>query len=497
MKRRLDISLHAVSVQRGGRWVLQDVSLELHAGARWALVGANGAGKTQLLKLLAADIWPTPTGRERRVYRIGRRVLDLTEAKRRIAYLGAERQDQYSRYGWDLAVRDVIATGLHRSDLLLSRVSRAARARVDAALETGGLAGLAPRRFLSLSYGQKRLVLLARALVQQPDWLLLDECYNGLDARYRRRMNAILKTLRKRGQSWIVAAHRTMDVPPGTTCLMELNGGRLSAVRPLDRTSLARLERSAGETRRRNAPRPCATDGRLLLRLAHCDLYVDYRLVLRDVNFELRRGQHWAVTGANGAGKSSLLKLLYGDLLPALGGVIERPGFPAGAPIERWKRRTAYLSPELQTDYLVDVPVADLVMSGRYGSIGLAEAPTPTDRRVAARWLRFFGLQALAERRPRELSYGQLRRALMARALAAHAKIILLDEPLTGLDPGQRALMKALLEELANAGVTLVIAAHHLEDLPCSITHVLRLHKQHAQCAAFHFADGVGGTQRR
>ena len=93
----------------------------------------------------------------------------------------------------------------------------------------------------------------------------------------------------------------------------------------------------------------------MLLRIRQADLYVDYRAVLRRVNWELRAGEHWAVFGANGAGKSSFLKLLYGDLSPALGGRIERTGFPRGTPIQAWKRQTGLVSPELQTDYAVNV----------------------------------------------------------------------------------------------------------------------------------------------
>jgi ABC-type molybdenum transport system ATPase subunit/photorepair protein PhrA len=213
--------------------------------------------------------------------------------------------------------------------------------------------------------------------------------------------------------------------------------------------------------------------------LSQVDLYVDYRLVLRDLDWQLRSGEHWAVYGANGAGKSSFLKLLYGDLSPALGGRIERTGFPKGTPIAQWKRQIGYVSPELQSDYAVNVSVLDLVVSGRYASIGLVDKATPRDHRVAASWLRFFGLLAVAERRPRELSYGQLRRALIARAMAADARILLLDEPLSGLDPTQRAVMKRLLERLMKQ-LTLIVAVHHREDLPRGMTHGLRLHNQRA-----------------
>ncbi|MGO9635885.1 MAG: ATP-binding cassette domain-containing protein [Steroidobacteraceae bacterium] len=484
---RLDISLHAVSVRRGGKWVLRDITLRLAAGERWALIGDNGAGKTQLLKLLAGDVWPTPTGREKRSYRLGRREIDLIEAKPRIAYVGAELQDKYARYGWDLSVRDLIAAGLHGTDLLLWPATAAERGRVTATLRACGLGRLAGRRFSSLSYGQKRLALLACALARQPDWLLLDEFYNGLDTGYRRRIERILETVRAAGRSWIAVTHRAGDVPRGTRGIIELHDGRLRSIKAIGRAAVARLAGGGGpgpNRKRRRRTATAAVHGRaagpLLLRLERADLYVDYRAVLLDLNWELRKGQHWAVFGANGSGKTSFLKLLYGDLSPALGGRIERAGFPAGTPISLWKQQVGYVSPELQADYAVDVTIRDLVASGRHASIGLADAPTVQDRRAAARWLRYFRLVSVAGRRPRELSYGQLRRALIARALTAQARILLLDEPLTGLDPRQRAAMKRLLEPLMRKHLTVVIAVHHAEDLPRGMTHGLRLHKRRA-----------------
>jgi molybdate transport system ATP-binding protein len=236
--------------------------------------------------------------------------------------------------------------------------------------------------------------------------------------------------------------------------------------------------------------------GALLLRIRGADLYVDYRAVLRDVNWDLRRGEHWAVFGANGTGKSSFLKLLYGDLSPALGGSVERAGFPRGTRIDSWKRRVGYISPELQTEYAVNVTVSDLVASGRHASIGLSDAPTAADRKCARHWLRYFALLSVAKRRPRELSYGQMRRALFARALAGDARILLLDEPLTGLDPRQRAAMKRLLERLMKRGLTLIVAVHHPEDLPRGITHVLRLHKRRAYATDFQSATQVSEDAR-
>ena len=393
---------------------------------------------------------------------------------------------------------DLIATGLHGTDLLLEPVGRgrAAPGRPGAA-PPAAWRPQAGSRFLSLSYGQKRLAILARALAGRPDWLLLDELYNGLDLSHRRRIDALLETARRRGQSWIAAAHRAVDVPRGTTRLIELRAGRLWRVGPLG-DGRARLGAAAGETPGpAGIPAACAGRprragrGSPLITIRRADLFVDYRRVISDLNWELRKGEHWAVTGDNGAGKSSFLKLLYGDLAPAEGGSLERSGFPPGSPVESWKRRLGLVSPELQADYAIDVSIRDLVASGRHASIGLNEPPTAADRRAAVRCLEFFGLAPLAQRRPRELSYGQLRRALIARALAGNARILLLDEPLTGLDPHQRAAMKRLLERLMGR-VTLVIAVHHAEDLPRGMTHVLHLHKRRARATELQYANSVG-----
>jgi molybdate transport system ATP-binding protein len=489
MKAGLAVSLRSLSVRRGDKWVLRDITWQLRPGERWALLGHNGSGKTQLLKLLSGEVWPTPTrasaAREKpaRIFRLGRHTIDLLEAKQRMAYIGGERQDKYARYGWNLPVRDVVATGLHRTDLLLAPIGQAEGKRVSTMLRACGLTRIAARRFLSLSYGEKRLVLLARALVQDPDWLLLDELYNGLDANFRRRIDAVLAAARCRGQSWIATAHRAIDVPRGTRSLIELLDGRIRIVKRLKRADHERLKSGAAE-HRQAAPRRSLAAMRLgpvLLRLSHVDLYVEYRAVLRDLNWQLRRGEHWSVFGENGAGKSSFLKLLYGDLSPALGGRIERSGFPRGTPIMEWRRRVGYVSPELHSTFSMDLDILELVASGRHASIGLNDAPTAADLRIARRWLKFFKLSSLAKRRPGELSYGQLRRALIARAMAADAQILLLDEPLTGLDPKQRALMKRLLEHLMRRRVTVVAAVHHAEDLPRGMTHELHLHKRHAR----------------
>jgi molybdate transport system ATP-binding protein len=481
--------LRAVSVRRSARWVLREISWDLAAGQRWALLGANGAGKTQLMKVLSGAVWPTPAsdGAGVRQYALGEAMLDLTEAMPRIAYVGAESQDKYARYGWDLPVSDLVATGLHGTDLLLRPITPAEAATVRRMVRVCHLTRLTARRFLTLSYGEKRLVLLARALVGAPDWLLLDEFYNGLDQNYRRRIEAVLAQAHRRGQAWVASAHRAADVPRGTEWLLKLKDGRVAELGRLKPAHVRQLKQAASETGLAGVWRRRAV-ARSLIELRDVDLFVEYRAVLRDVNWQLNAGDHWAVVGENGAGKSSFLKLLYGDLAPALGGLIRRAGMAPGTPIAAWKRGVGLVSPELQTLYLIDASLLELVASGEHASIGLNEPMTRGEAARARRWLKFFKLASFAQRRPRELSYGQLRRALVARAMMAAPRLLLLDEPLTGLDPMQRALMKRLLARLMRRGVSVVIAVHHLEDLPAGITHLLRLHKRQAYASDFHSA---------
>lgn len=208
----------------------------------------------------------------------------------------------------------------------------------------------------------------------------------------------------------------------------------------------------------------------------NADVFVDGHAVLHQVSWDIHRGEHWAVVGSNGAGKSTLVKLIYGDHSPAIGGEVERRGFPPGSHIEDFKRTVGLLSPELQSDYVrEDVSVEEIVISGRHASIGLNEAPTVTDRRAARRWLRALELEELAKSPPRELSYGQMRRVLLARAMVNSPSLLLLDEPCTGLDAATRAVVLTHLERLARAGVQLVMATHHESDLVPSINRVLRL----------------------
>src|SRR5256885_2618645 len=130
--RCLEVRLVRLSLHRGGRPVLKGNSWTIRPGERWVLAGANGAGKTQLLKLVAGIVWPKAAARATRQYLLGRQLSSTPFGiKDEIAYLGAERQDKYQRYGWNMPVERIVGTGLYRTDIPLDALTGADRRRSE------------------------------------------------------------------------------------------------------------------------------------------------------------------------------------------------------------------------------------------------------------------------------------------------------------------------------------------------------------------------------
>jgi molybdate transport system ATP-binding protein len=478
----LSVTLRRIDLDRGGRAVLRDVAWTIKPGQRWLLIGGNGAGKTQLLKLVSGAVWPKPTGRElRRYHWKGERFDQPAGVLEEIAYVGAERQDRYEHYEWNFLASEVVATGITRTDIPVRALTPAEDRTVAGLFRRLDLDELAGRRFLTLSYGERRLVLIARALASKPKLLLLDEVANGLDVRNHARLMRWLDSTAKSAMPWVFATHRSTDVPDSMTHLLELEQGRVrdsGAMRAARARGLLRQDSGeflAREPSAKRARRNTRKRRRVLVSLRNADVHVDDAHILHGISLEVASGDCWVIHGANGSGKSTLLRTIYGDHAVATGGSIQRAGIVPGVPLEKFKLRTAYVAPHLQTWQAPKMPVMEVVASGRYASIGLNDAITAADRKHAERALRRFGLLRMKNRTMAEMSYGQARRVLFARAWAREPQLALLDEPFAGLDRATRADLARRLNAWLAEGGSCVIATHHREEWPAHTTHVLEL----------------------
>lgn len=205
-------------------------------------------------------------------------------------------------------------------------------------------------------------------------------------------------------------------------------------------------------------PRDRHQTGAPVLQVNHLYLRYGSRLILEDINFKLERGQRIAVVGPNGAGKSTLFKVIAG-VIPPTSGTVSVYGEKPGRHI-----CIAYVPQRSQVDWRFPVNIYDVVMMGRVGVLGIARLPGQNDHQLVKHCLEIVGLSDLAERQISELSGGQQQRMFIARALAQQAEIILMDEPLNGLDmPSQEAIF-SILNTLQEEMVTVMVATHDLHQ---------------------------------
>ncbi|MFN8498111.1 MAG: metal ABC transporter ATP-binding protein [Anaerolineae bacterium] len=196
--------------------------------------------------------------------------------------------------------------------------------------------------------------------------------------------------------------------------------------------------------------------------------------VLEDVDFTVPAGQMVAVIGPNGAGKSTLFNALVG-LMPITSGDVELLGRPSR---ERGAADVSYVAQRDEIDWRFPVRVEDVVLMGRYPHVGWVRRPSAADRETARAALARVGLAELAERQIGQLSGGQQQRVFLARALAQEARLLLLDEPFTGLDAIAEATIFEILADLQREGRAILVATHDLNTVMHHFETVIALNKR-------------------
>ena len=365
---------------------------------------------------------------------------------------------------------------------------------------------LLAKPLIQLSNGENKRVQLAIALLEEPDLLILDNPFLGLDTEGRATLHHIIDGLADRGIQ-ILLITGAQEIPASITHIGQLDKGKWSYLGPtagFNPPPEANLQSFGGASSLAPSLRPGTADATILDKLrimsgtaaglsspAEKDFRVAVKMVgttirygeatiLKDINWEVKKGEKWNVSGPNGAGKSTLLSLITADNPQAYANEIwlfdRRRG--SGESIWDIKKKIGFVSPELHLYFDYGAGCFEVIASGLFDTIGLFRPLTPEQEEVTLLWMRLLSLEELRHKRLAQLSTGQQRMVLLARALIKNPPMLILDEPCQGLDDEQTTYFRGLINTLCEAfETTLLYVSHYRQELPVCIDHFLQLDK--------------------
>ncbi|MBN6066184.1 molybdate ABC transporter ATP-binding protein ModF [Aggregatibacter actinomycetemcomitans] len=344
------------------------------------------------------------------------------------------------------------------------------------------IASLLERPFMLLSTGESRKVLLAQALVAEPELLILDEPFEGLDQQSVRDWQQLVRQLNKK-MALVLIVNRFSDIPACATHLAVLDNHQLilqGKRAEIESQSVFRQLQYAEQ--HIDAPLPESAVPPLKpalnqnpFELKNVTVQYGGKVILDKLSWTVAPKQHWWIKGPNGAGKSTLLSVICGDHPQSYANHVVLFGKQRGSGETIWdiKRHIGYVSSQLHMDYRVNCSALEVILSGFFDSIGVYRTVPGALRIKALQWLTRLNMEPLANRPFRSLSWGQQRLLLITRAMVKHPPILILDEPLQGLDGMNRKLVNHFIGQLVNNSDTqLLFVSHQEQDAPPCITHL-------------------------
>ena len=317
------VEMKKASFRMGEHTILSDITWSLKGNENWAVLGRNGAGKTKFLGLVRGDVWPSRNGGGR-LYRVnGQKQASPIGFREHTRLVSAELLEQYKYFEWNFSVFYIVCTGFGETTYSYLPPNEAEKAKAREVLAFLNLDHLSERKFLTLSQGQAKKVLIARALVSDPKVLIFDECCDGLDSPSRRKMLDTIQKVAESGTQILYATHRTEELVPAITHALILKRGKIVKQGLRDevleeRTKNFSLHCSLEADIRQPIPqRKSSYD--YLLRLRNAVVSLKGEKLLKDLSWTIKPEENWAVLGGNGAGKTTLLKLLIGEFHPMPG----------------------------------------------------------------------------------------------------------------------------------------------------------------------------------
>ena len=342
---------------------------------------------------------------------------------------------------------------------------------------------LLKKPLIQLSNGENKRVQLAIALLNKPELLILDNPFLGLDTEGRVTLHTIINTLSAR-RIPILLITSPQELPASITHVGQLDKGKWTFKGPrtdfhpenkthtivLDPALLASLKSSFRESEEFSTA----------VKMVNTTIRYGEATILNNINWEVRKGECWNVSGPNGAGKSTILSLITADNPQAYANEIwlfdRRRG--TGESIWDIKKKIGFVSPELHLYFDTGANCFEVVASGLFDTIGLFRPLNDEQQTHTLRWMQLLSLKDLRTKRLSQLSAGQQRMVLLARALIKNPPMLILDEPCQGLDEEQTAYFRQLITVLCEAfHTTLIYVSHYRQELPACIDRFLQLEK--------------------
>lgn len=443
----------------------------------WAVVGGNGAGKTTLAQLLRDQlrpqrghiVWSENINPERDIVYVSFAMQrELIEHDNRFDDSN-EREDAHDV---GTTVRAAILQDAHEDDYFNQLV------------DNFGLRAILNRGIRVISTGEGRKTLLARALFARPKILILDNPLEGLDKNMQTELSRAIETLLQGDTPLLLLLPLGSTLPSGITHVLELERGEVVSNGPRAQfEELHKFDATKSPVVHVALPPPLQRAKPFDMDAAPIDMQgVNVQFedtpVLTDIHWRLGRGQHCCISGPNGAGKSTLLNLITGENHKGYGQPLWLFGRKRGSGESVWelKANCGIVNTPLQLNNLNRQRVLEVVASGLYDTIGLYNNCTGREKELTLEWIHAVGLDELKQHRFDQLSFGEQRLALLARAMVKSPPLLILDEPCIGLDGAHKQQFIALVERIAQQGYTQVLYVSHVaEELPACINQWLQL----------------------
>jgi len=465
--------VRGLGVRFGNQEVLRDIDLDVPAGSCTAVIGGTGSGKTTLLNALSGrnahsgiiDI-PHPDGRKAVV---------LIPRQHRFTNRANLSNFYYQQRFNSADAEDARTVG---EELIRSG---ATEEEAKASLERFGIARLLHSPLIWLSNGEHKRFQLARALLQHPAWLLLDNPFAGLDAMAREHLDGILAVLVRDGMGVLICCGPG-SVPRSASHFAWMEGGSLRLIDRTELESVSEQHRVDGEEGLNPPVSPPSVYDypafEFAVRMRNLTVSYGGRRILEGLDWEVGKGECWNVSGPNGSGKSTLLSLINADNPQAYAHAIVLFDRPRGSGESIWeiKRMIGYVSPELHQHFESSIDVFSVVASGLFDTIGLFRRVEGVYREAVNAIMDRMRVGHLSGRRFHTLSDGEQRQVLLARALVKDPPMLILDEPCQGLDNAAVRHFNRMVDRVCgDGGKTLLYVSHYRSEIPGCVTRFLEL----------------------